>query len=115
MFIITNFGTSLFVSTIPYVFIHDLGANERALSICFAMLGTGALLGSFCSVKLIGKFYYGSIVVGVTFLVGACYLISPCFSAYHTIADFIYFAYGTTSSIIVFFHIKTKNCSSFSI
>jgi len=39
MFIITNFGTSLFVLTIPYVFIHDLGANERALSICFAMLG----------------------------------------------------------------------------
>ena len=28
MFIITNFGISLFVATIPYVFIHDLGANE---------------------------------------------------------------------------------------
>ncbi len=109
VFLIFNFGVHLFIANIPYIFIHDLGANEGTLSICFAMLGIGALLGSFLSVKLMAKFHYGSIIVGAAFLVGICYLISACFSTYYAIAGFMCVACGVTSLIIIsFFTLRQK-------
>ena len=109
LFFCQAFATTLFLSNMPYLFINVLKINESQLSVCFSMLGIGAIIGSLLSAKIISKAPYGKIIIISDTLQGIYILLSMLTpSAFYIAGLWAILTCNTSVVIVSFFTLRQR-------